>query len=62
MKSALFKPLVVRERVTEAARADNNRRVPLLQPENCPDFIVQILNIIAVALLTEAAKLVKILS
>ena len=61
LKAAFLKIGMICKGMTQVARADNNGFVSARKPQNLSDFVIEILNLIAVALLSEAAEAVQIL-
>ena len=61
MEAAFFKVDIIRQRLADVARAANNHIITFVQPEDFPDFLVQQLHVIPVALLPEAAEVVQVL-
>ncbi len=52
---------VIAQRAPQVPRADDDELMLSVQPQDLPDFIVEILHIVAVALLAEASEIVEIL-
>ena len=61
-KAAPFKIHIIGKRLSEVACPYNNQVVGFVQPQNPADFLIQIFDVVAVALLPESAKVVEILS
>ena len=60
-EAALFKGHVNRYGRTQMASTDQNSRIPVMQPQNTTDLLIQPRNGITIPLLSETAKAIKIL-